>query len=459
MNDVSTGKDRMTAEQIASLEATLNHFDPALRAEALQRLVSSAEQGALAPAPRTGAVNMHCHTFFSFNALGHSPTSLAWLGKRQGLECMGIVDFDVLDGVDEFLDACEVVEIGGSAGTETRLFVPEYGTLEINSPGEPGVCYHMGIGFASSQVPPSVAGILEDLGKRASRRNQDIISRVNAYLSPVTVDYEHDVRPLTPAGNPTERHIVIAYVRAVERSMPKPLAFWADRLGTVPEQMATIMEDSAKLQNLIRSRLMKQGGVGYVQPESGMFPTLDSFHELIRACGALPCGAWLDGTSAAEQSIEDWLTFLVGRGIVALNIIPDRNWNIADPETRRLKVQNLYHVVELAQALDLPLNVGTEMNSFGQKTVDDFDAPELVPVRQNFLDGAHFINGHTVMERTLGMGYQTEWAQSHLPARRMRNEFYTQVGYAVPPGRQGLARLKQLHSALSPAEILTGLKA
>ena len=49
MNDVSTGKDRMTAEQIASLEATLNHFDPALRAEALQRLVSSAEQGALAP--------------------------------------------------------------------------------------------------------------------------------------------------------------------------------------------------------------------------------------------------------------------------------------------------------------------------------------------------------------------------------------------------------------------------
>jgi hypothetical protein len=480
MND----ERRMTADQIAALEASLNHFDPAIRTDALQRLITSAQGDAVALAPQTGAVNMHCHTFFSFNALGHSPTSLAWLGKRQGLELMGIVDFDVLDGVDEFLDACAAVGIGGSAGIETRVFVPEYGASEINSPGEPGVCYHMGIGFVSSQVPPSVAGILDDLRRRASRRNQDIISRVNAYLAPVTIDYERDVRPLTPTrvssggtrvpsgqtrvlsgqtrvlsgGNPTERHIVVAYIRAVETIASNPVAFWADKLGIVPEQMGTIMGDSPRFQNLIRARLMKQGGVGYVQPESGMFPTLDSFHQLIVACEALPCGAWLDGTSTVEQTIEEWLAFLVDRGIVALNIIPDRNWNIADPEMRRRKVQNLYRVVELAQELDLPLNVGTEMNSFGQKTVDDFDAPELAPVRKSFLDGAHFVYGHTVMQRALGMGYQSEWAQSHLPTRCARNKFYTRVGYAVPPGTESLARLKRLDSALSPAEVLAELR-
>jgi hypothetical protein len=200
---------------------------------------------------------------------------------------------------------------------------------------------------------------------------------------------------------------------------------------------------------------MKQGGAGYVQPESGMFPTLDSFHALILACGALPCGAWLDGTSAAEQSIEDWLSFLVDKGVVALNIIPDRNWNIADPETRRRKVQNLYRVVELAQEMDLPLNVGTEMNSFGQKTVDDLNVPELAPVRQPFLEGARFIYGHTVIQRALGMGYQSEWARDHLPSRPERNSFYRTMGIRIPPGESGTALLKQLTSTMSPREILS----
>ena len=52
---------------------------------------------------------------------------------------MGIVDFDVLDGVDEFLGACDAVGLRGSTGMETRVFVPEFADREINSPGEPGV--------------------------------------------------------------------------------------------------------------------------------------------------------------------------------------------------------------------------------------------------------------------------------------------------------------------------------
>jgi len=103
--------------------------------------------------PEANVANMHCHTFFSFNANGHSPTSLAWLAKRRGFKLMGIVDFDVLDGVDELKDACEVVGVRGSAGIETRVFIPEFTTRKINSPGEPGVYYHMGVGFASSDVP------------------------------------------------------------------------------------------------------------------------------------------------------------------------------------------------------------------------------------------------------------------------------------------------------------------
>ena len=440
-----------------NLETKLNDFAPAVRAEALAELLALAQQGAVPLDPEADVANMHCHTFFSFNAYGHSPTSLAWLAKKRGFKLMGIVDFDVLDGVDEFLNACELVGVRGSAGIETRVFLPEFATREINSPGEPGVYYHMGIGFTSSQVPETAAGILTNLRQRAARRNRGVADRVNAYLAPVTIDYDQDVLPLTPAGNPTERHIVAAYMRAAERVAPNPVEFWADKLNLEPGRVATLMGDTPKFQNLIRAKLMKRGGMGYVQPSPDTFPTVDEFHELIVTCGALPCAAWLDGISEGEQAIEELLDLLIGKGVVALNIIPDRNWNIADPEIRQLKVQNLHRVVEVAQMLHLPLNIGTEMNSFGQKLVDDFDAPELAPVRQAFLDGAHFIYGHTVMQRALGLGYQSEWAQTHLPSRRERNQFYTSAGRVAPPGKGGIRQLKRLSPDTTPGEILANL--
>jgi len=447
-------KGQQINERIAELEARLNDFDPATRASALAELMALARRGLVPMEPVSEVANMHCHTFFSFNAYGYSPTALAWLAKRRGFKLMGIVDFDVLDGVDEFLDACEAVGVRGSAGIETRVFLPEFITREINSPGEPGICYYMGIGFTSGRVPGKAVGILADMRQRAARRNQGVAKRVNAYLAPVAIDYERDVLPLTPSGNATERHMVVAYIRAAERIVPNPIEFWAEKLGLEPDQVATLMKDGPRFQTLIRLRLMKRGGVGYVQPSPESFPTVERFHQLVETCGALPCAAWLDGTSEGEQAIEELLHLLISKGTAALNVIPGHCW-AADPEVRRLKLQNLYDVVELAQELDLPLNVGTEMNSFGQRLMDDFDGPELAPVRQALLDGAHFIYGHTVMQRALGLGYQSQWARSHLPSRRERNDFYTRIGYLVEPGERGLAQLRRLSPAMSPDEMLS----
>ena len=52
------------------------------------------------------------------------------------------------------------LERASRAGIETRVFLPEYAALEINSPGEPGVSYHMGIGFTASQVPEPALSML-----------------------------------------------------------------------------------------------------------------------------------------------------------------------------------------------------------------------------------------------------------------------------------------------------------
>jgi len=445
------------SQHVATLETQLNDFDPHVRATALAELKSLVEQGGISRASPVDVVNMHCHTFFSFNAYGYSPSGLAWLAWRRGFRVIGIVDFDVLDGVDEFLDACEELGVRGTAGLETRVFIPEFATREINSPGEPGICYHMGIGFTSSQVPAEAGDVLAHMGRLVRQRNLDIINRINAYLAPVTIDYERDVLPLTPAGNPTERHIVVAYVRAAERKASDPAVFWSERLHMPDEQIREMMGDPARFQNTIRAKLMKQGGVGYVLPTHDAFPTVPEVHKLILACNALPCAAWLDGLSAGEQAIVELLHLLMEQGVVALNIIPDRNWNISDPDLRRVKVQKLWEIVRLAEELALPLNVGTEMNAFGQKLVDDFDVPEMQPLHRAFLDGAHFVWGHTMLQRALGLGYHSDWARTHLPDRRARNEFYTRVGYVTTPGKAGLEQLRRIGTK-PPGHLLAELE-
>ena len=102
--------------------------------------------------PMGRAFNLHAHSFFSYNGYGYSPSGLAWRGRRAGLCAMGLVDFDVLDGVAEFLGACHALGLRACAGLETRVFVPAFADRVINSPGEPGIAYHMGAGFVSETV-------------------------------------------------------------------------------------------------------------------------------------------------------------------------------------------------------------------------------------------------------------------------------------------------------------------
>lgn len=450
--------DPKITERITVLETELNDYDPGIRSRALSELATMVQEGAIAPTPEADVANMHCHSFHSFNMKNNSPSSLAWIARKNGIKLAGIVDFDTLGGVEEFLAACDQVGVRGSAGLETRVFIPEFASREINSPGEPGVCYLMGTGFISGEAPPEVRGILNDLRRRAEERNRGMVARINGFLHPLTIDYQEDVLPLTPSGNATERHIVTAYVQKAAGTIPDPLPFWAVKLGVTIQELRNRGDDAPEFLNLIRSRLMKRGGSGYVPPGPETFPPIDQFLRLVTACGALPCAAWLDGTSEGEEAIEELLEFLINRGIVALNIIPDRNWNIPDPELRRVKLRNLYRVVELAGELALPLNVGTEMNSYGQKLVDDFDSPELAPVRRAFLDGAYFIYGHTLFQRNLRLGYMSDWAATHMSLRSTRNDFYTRIGRLIPPGVQGEAALSCISAEISPAEIMEQLE-
>lgn len=422
----------MDPTEIRKLENNLDSFDPKIRRENLLALMALVDDGQLTVPEPKEAANLHCHSFFSYNGYGYSPSHLAWLGKKHGIKFMGIVDFDILDGVDEFLEACAITGVLGTAGIETRVYIPEFRHAEINSPGEPGIAYHMGVGFVRSKVSTSVESVFSDIRQQAVERNLQIIERINEYLMPFSLDYEEDVLPLTPSGYATERHIVQKIAEKSFAKMDDPVQFWSEKLDQPVEFIENKLKDQNAFKDFLRQKLIKRGGVAYVQPEGETFPTVEIFHEIILAEDAIPCLAWLDGTSTGEADIERLLDLLMSKGVATLNIIPDRNWNITDPEVKAVKINNLYQIVDLAESLDLPIIVGTEMNSFGQKLVDDFSAPELEPVRDRFVEGAYFLYGHTLMEKKWEMGYQSEWSKKYLTDRKSKNAFYETIGRLTP---------------------------
>lgn len=432
------------------LEKQLNDFDPKIRRGAFETLMGQLRDGTIALPDQGPFFNMHCHSFFSYNGYGYSPLGLAWRGRAEGLYAMGLVDFDVLDGTDEFLAACQALGLRTCAGFETRIFVPEFADREINSPGEPGISYHMGAGMVSAV--PEEGALIHELKAIAQRRNRSMTDRINAHLSEAALDYDAEVLPLTPKGNATERHVCIAYDRKTQAVFPDleaRVVYWSGKLGSPPETVRAAMEDPPVLQGLIRAKLMKSGGVGYAAPEGPDFPQLGAVNEFILAQGGIPVFTWLDGTTPGEQCIEELLDVMATAGTAAVNIIPDRNWNIADAATRRIKVDNLHRFVALARERGLPILTGTEMNAYGQRFVDDYDAPEMRELYPDFLEGVHVFHGHTMMQAHSGMGYLSDWAEAHFENVYEKNRFYAAVGRRVNSLKES-ALLAINHTATRP---------
>jgi hypothetical protein len=124
--------------------------------------------------------------------------------------------------------------------------------------------------------------------------------------------------------------------------------------------------------NLIRAKTMKQGGPGYMQSRTATnsFPALADVQLASRwPAERLPTVAWLDGTSdwraghgrampggRAQRSLPPSTSF---RTVTSHRVCKDQ------------KLKNLYEVMALAEQLHWPVIAGTEMNSPGQKFVDN----------------------------------------------------------------------------------------
>lgn len=431
--------------RVEDLEVQLDDFNFERRKEAFFRLLEEYWRGNIAFPPPRPVVNLHFHTFFSFNACGYSPLHIVWLARKEGLSVAGSVDFDVLDAVEEFQLGGFTIGLPVVSGLETRIYLPEFREEELSSPNEPGIAYYMGSGFVYlPQKGTPAFETLKKLKRIAQERNRKIIARVNAYLGDVTIDYEQDVLPLTPSGNPTERHIVVAYAEKAREVFPTQedrARFWAEKLSLEESHVVALEGDRASFYDCVRSRLMKFGGVGYVQPDVGDFPRIQEVNEMIFSVGAVPSFSWLDGTRSGEEDPKRLIDFCEDNGVETFFLVPDRNWNIPDEEERELKVRKLYEFVEAAKKYHFPIFVGTELNRYGQKFVDDFNSPYLAPLAPFFLESAWILWGHAVLEMSSKRGYTSDWAKKAFKDRSVKNRFFARVGEATPASFERVRKL------------------
>lgn len=370
----------------------LSDFDRNIREKALSDIAGMIKTGKIEKSEVLKPwLNLHLHTFHSYNYNNWSPARVVFEGWRTGLEYTGTVDFDTLAGLEETLLAGNLLGLRVTGGFESRVFIEEMKDKVINSPKEPGIYYLCGKGFKKTPDKNSPAGrFFASMQEMAQRRNKQVVTKLNGYLQDVKVDYGNDVLPLTPSGNPTERHIIEAYVKKSEEVCGSNVdEFWSGILKLPADNVHSLKtEKNADFQEKLRKTLIKYGGPGYVQPERGSFPLFDEAVRMIEQAGGVPTGTWLDGTTPGEAEPADLVDFLKGKGIKAITIIPDRNYNIADPDEKKIKVTKLNGFMDACKKKEMPVICGTEMNKHGQPFVDDFNNPVLSPYLPYFLSSA-----------------------------------------------------------------------
>ena len=98
----------------------LSSFNAWKRVAALQTLAASTKF-----LPSSRSMNMHIHSFYSYNGEGWSPSRIAYEMRSMGLYGAALCDFDVIQGVEEFMAAGDLLGLRVAASFESRVIFPE----------------------------------------------------------------------------------------------------------------------------------------------------------------------------------------------------------------------------------------------------------------------------------------------------------------------------------------------
>ncbi len=314
-------------------------------------------------------VNNHLHTPFSFSAFKNIG-QIFELAKKENINILGINDFYVMDGYKDFYDLSLKNNVFPLFNVEFigLLEKEQQQNIRVNDPNNPGRTYFCGKGL---DYPVSLSGkhkeMLASVRDESQRQVKEMINKANDFLSSISdisLSYE-EIKKDYAKELVRERHIATAIREKIFNhfATDEDRKAFLKKLYSGKESQVDI-NNAASLENEIRGKLLKSGGVAFVPENPKAFLSIDQVIQIILNAGGIPCYPTLlddknGNYTEYEEDPEKLYKELTAKNIYSLELIPTRNY-----------FDNLKKFVRFFRKKGFVISFGTEHNT-----------PDLIPLK------------------------------------------------------------------------------
>ena len=280
--------------------------------------------------------NCHIHTPYSFSAF--SKVSQAFeMAANEGIRILGINDFCVTDGYDEFYKCSLKTKIFPLFNIEFISLSSDFQKrgIRVNDPNNPGRIYFSGKGL---DYPPTLPAadleVIDNSIKESQQQVESMIIKTNAWLKEIEAGFQldfSDIKKKYAKNLVRERHIAKALrfnIYETYRTQEEKKAFF--KKFFYGNDVNSKIDNFASIENEIRNRILKAGGKAFVEENERAFLNLDSVVDIILNAGGIPCYPVLlddpkGNITEFEINKDDLFTELNRKNIFCIELIPTRN--------------------------------------------------------------------------------------------------------------------------------------
>lgn len=314
-------------------------------------------------------VNNHIHTPYSFSAFKSIQEAFE-LAKKEGIQVLGINDFFVTDGYQEFNDMAEQYRIYPLFNVEFIGLLKEEqaGGIRVNDPSNPGRTYFCGKAL-SFPVTISKDNLtkLEKVVSESQVQVKDMLMKLEVLLNfieaPFALSFE-DIKTKYARELVRERHIAQGLRHSINEhftDLASKSEFIKKLYSGQPSRID--LSDNNSFEGELRSRLLKAGGAAFVEEDESSFLPIPDLVDIIIDAGGIPCyPVLLDDKNGDytefEADKEALLKRLKQLNVGAVELIPGRN-----------KIDHLRPFVKYFHDNGFIVSFGTEHNT-----------PEMTPM-------------------------------------------------------------------------------
>lgn len=281
-------------------------------------------------------VNAHIHTPYSFSAF-EKTEDIFVRAADEGVKVLGINDFFVADGYDDFARLAMQYNIFPLFNIEFIGLLSEEQQLRVrvNDPNNPGRTYFSGKGLRYPfSVNEHYTLKLKHIRNESQRHVKQMIEKLQQWLiqigSPFTISYD-EIKTLLAKELVRERHVakmirikLNQYFNNESEIRNFLLKLYAGKESAVGITNNILLEEE------IRKNLLKMGGIAFVPEDPNTFLPVSEIISMIIDAGGIPCyPVLLDDNKGNYTEFEaDFKKLhqrLAGFNVKMVELIPVRN--------------------------------------------------------------------------------------------------------------------------------------